>query len=144
MTIRKRTMPPAARVKRSARRVATNARTTGAMMRETWGAAVTAVTAAEEEMARHLGRLLRRNKITPRDAGAAIAGLRVRLERERRNLGRTLDAAVHGALASINVPSRREVAELTRKVDELSRRVGGLRPGPRRAAARKPARAARA
>jgi polyhydroxyalkanoate synthesis regulator phasin len=140
----KRTMPPVKRAKRAAHRVARNARTTGAMMRETWGAAVTAVTAAEEEMARQLGRLLRRNKITPRDAGAVVAGLRARLQRERRNLGRTLDAAVHGALASINVPSRREVAELTRKVDELSRRIEGLRAGARRPSARKTARAARA
>jgi polyhydroxyalkanoate synthesis regulator phasin len=145
MTTRKRTMPPATRAKRSARRAARNARTTGGMMRETWGAAVSAVTAAEEEMARQLGQLLRRNKITPRDAGAAVASLRTRLERERRNLGRTLDAAAHGALASINVPSRQEVAELTRKVDELSRRIEGLRTSPRPAPARKKkARATRA
>jgi polyhydroxyalkanoate synthesis regulator phasin len=104
------------------------------MMRETWEAAVTAVTAAEEEMVRQVGGLLRRNKITPRDAGETIAALRTRLARERRTLGRTLDAAVHGALASINVPSRQEVAELTRKVDELSRRIEGLRARPRRAA----------
>lgn len=144
MTTRKRkTMPPATRAKRSARRAARNARTTGGMMRETWGAAVTALTAAEEEMARQVGQMLRRNKITPGDAGAAIAALRARLERERRNLGRTLDSAVHGALARINVPSRQEVAELTRKVDELSRRIEGLRAGAtRRPAARRTARSA--
>ena len=137
MTTRKRKAPPATRAKRSARRAARNARTTGGMMRETWGAAVSAVTAAEEEMVRQVGGMLRRNKITPRDAGAAIAALRTRLARERRNLGHTLDAAVHGALASINVPSRQEVAELTRKVDELSRRIQGLRTPPRRKATRK-------
>jgi len=140
MTTRKKTMPPAIRAKRSARRAARTARTTGVMMRETWGAAVTALTAAEEEMARQVGRMLRRNKITPRDAGAAITSLRARLERERRSLGRTLDAAVHGALARINVPSRQEVAELTRKVDELSRRIERLRAG----ASRAPRKAARA
>jgi phosphate uptake regulator len=87
--------------------------------------------------------MLRRNRITPGDAGAALASLRARLERERRSLGRTLDAAVHGALARINVPSREEVAELTRKVDELSRRIEGLRAGDaHRPAARRPARTA--
>ena len=142
MTTRKKTMPPATRAKRSARRAATNARSAGLMMRETWGAAVTALTAAEEEMARQLGQLLRRNRITAKDAGAALAGLRTRLERERRSLGRTRDAAVHGALARVNVPSRQEVAELTRKVDELSRRIEGLRTSPR-TARKKKARAAR-
>ena len=139
MTNRKKTMPPATRAKRSGRRAATNARTAGLMMRQTWGAAVTALTAAEEEMARQLGQLLRRNRITARDAGAALAGLRTRLDRERKNLGRTLDAAVHGALARVNVPSRREVAELTRKVDELSRRIEGLRTGAARTVRRKKA-----
>jgi poly(hydroxyalkanoate) granule-associated protein len=101
------------------------------MMKEAWSAAVTALGAAEEETARQLRRLLRRNRITAEDAASAIAGLRVRLERERKSLGRTFDSAVHGALATINVPSRQEVAELTRKVEELSSRIEGLRRPPR-------------
>jgi polyhydroxyalkanoate synthesis regulator phasin len=122
--------------KKAARRTA---RTSADVMRETWSAAVSALGAAEEETARQLGRLLRRNRITADDATAAIAGLRARVDRERRSLGRTFDAAVHGALASINVPSRQEVAELTRKVEELSGRIESLRiPPPRRARARKP------
>ena len=137
MTTRKRTMAPATRAKRSARRAAGKARTTGHMIRETWSAAVAALGAAEEETARQLGRLLRRNRITAGDARVAIAGLRVRLERERRNLGRTFGAAVHNALASINVPSRDEVAALTRKVDELSRRIEASRARSPRRSARK-------
>jgi hypothetical protein len=141
MTTRKKTMPPAMRAKRSAREAARKARTTGEMMRETWSAAVKALGAAEEETARQLALLLRRNRITAADAGAAISGLRSRLDRERKSLGRTFDRAVHGALASINVPSRQEIAQLTRKVDELSSRIEGMRPRPRRTAARKTARA---
>ena len=132
MATRKKTMPPATRAKRSARRAAGNARTAGAMLRQTWGAAVTALSAAEEEMARQLKGLLRRNRITPGDASATISALRTRLERERRSLKRALDSAVHGALASINVPSRQEVAELTQKVEELSRRIEGLGTSARR------------
>ena len=135
-TRKKRTMPPAARAKRSAREAARKARTTGEMMRETWSAATKALGAAEEETARQLGRLLRRNRITAADARATIAGLRARLDRERRSLGRTFDRAVHGALASINVPSRQEIAELTRKVEELSARIEGLRTKPRARARR--------
>jgi poly(hydroxyalkanoate) granule-associated protein len=127
MTTRTKATPPAAKARRSARKAVRSARTAGDMMKEAWGAAVTALGAAEEETARQLRRLLRRNRITAEDAASTIAGLRVRLVRERKNLGRTFDSAVHGALATINVPSRKEVAELTRKVEELSARIEGLR-----------------
>ena len=123
MTTRTKKMPPAARAKRSANRAVKNARSTGEMMRETWGSAVGAFTAAEEEMARQLRDLLRRNRISARDASAALAGLTARLDRERKSLGRTLDGALHGALASLDIPSRREVADLTRKVDQLTQRL---------------------
>ena len=138
MTARKKTLPPGTKAKRSARRAVRNARTTGEMMRDTWGAAVAALTAAEEEMARQVGGLLRRNRITAQDASAAIAGLSTRLDRERKSLGRTLDSALHGALASLDIPSRTEVADLTRKVETLTRRIeaSAARPARRRAAKR--------
>ena len=164
MTRRQKAAPPAARARRSARKAVRSARTTGEMLRETWGTAVTALTAAEEEMARQLRRMLRRNRITPADAATALAELRVRfarerararrridsgaseiaarLDHERKSVARALDSAVHGALASFNIPSRQEVAQLTRKVDELSRRIEGLRKGSRRAAIHKRARPA--
>jgi polyhydroxyalkanoate synthesis regulator phasin len=106
------------------------------MMRDTWGAAVDTLTAAEEEMARQVRSLLARNKITPRDASAALAGLGQRLQRERKSIGRTLDAALHNALASLDIPSRSEVTQLTRKVDELTRRLATPKGRP---AARRPA-----
>ncbi len=126
----------AARVKarrRPVSRKTPGARTTAEMLRDTWSAAVTALSAAEEEAARQLRALLKRNRITAADAASAIAGLRVRVEAERRTLGRTFEDAVQGALASINVPSRDEVRELTRKVDELSRRLEASPARPRRA-----------
>jgi polyhydroxyalkanoate synthesis regulator phasin len=135
MTTRKKKLPPATRAKRSAHRAVKNARTTGEMMRETWGAAVGAFTAAEEEMARQLRDLLRRNRISAADASAALSAAGARLDRERRNLGRSLDSALHGALASLDIPSRREVNQLTRKVDELTRQLA--RPARRRSTARR-------
>lgn len=166
MAARKKGTRPAARGRRTARGPVKSARSTGDMLRETWGAAVTALTAAEEEMARQLRLLLRRNRITPADAATALAGLRARfardrdrarrridsgasdiaalLDQERKAVARALDSAVHGALASFDIPSRQEVAQLTRKVEELSRRIEGLRASTRRPAARKTARTARA
>ena len=130
MTTRRKKMPPSTRAKRSAHRAVKNARTTGEMMRETWSAAVGAFTAAEEEMARQLRDLLRKNRNTPGDASAALAGVTARLDRERKSLGRSFDSALHGALSSLDIPSRREVNELTRKVDQLTHRLS--RPAPRR------------
>jgi len=161
---KKATRAPAKR--RRVRRTVPSTRTTGDVLRETWEAAVTALTAAEEEMARQLRLLLRRNRITPADAATALAELRVRLARERararrridggvgdiaaridqerKTVRRALDSAVHGALASFDIPSRREVTELTRKVEELSRHIEGLRKVRRPAGARKRTRVARA
>jgi len=135
MTTRKKKMPPATRAKRSTRRAAANAGQAVDRMRATWGAAVGAFTAAEEEMARQLGALMRRNRISAADASAALSGLAARLDRERKSLGRTLDGALHGALASLDIPSRREVADLTRKVDQLTQRLA--QPARRRRPARR-------
>ena len=132
MTTRTKKMPPRTRAKRSANRAVKNARTTGEMMRETWGAAASAFTAAEEEMGRQLRDLLRRNRISAPDARAALSGLTARLDRERKSLGRTLDGALHGALASLDIPSRREVADLTRKVDQLTQRLAAPSPARKR------------
>ena len=158
----------AARAKRQARKAANNARGTGEMLRETWGAALSALASAEAEMQRQIGQLLKRNKLTPADASAALQDLQERISRERKsamkqvearldevqgrltqerqNVGRVVDDAVRGALVAFNIPSRKEVAELTRKVDELSRKIDGFRSAPRRAPARartrKPARRA--
>jgi polyhydroxyalkanoate synthesis regulator phasin len=137
MTTRTKKMPPATRARRSTRRAAANAGQAVDRMRATWGAAVGAFTAAEEEMARQLRDLLRRNRITAGDASAALAGLTARLARERKSLGRTLDGALHGALASLDIPSRREVADLTRKVEQLTDRLATPAPARRRRPARR-------
>ncbi len=143
----------------------TRTRSTGDMLRDTWGAALSALASAEAEMQRQIGLLLKRNKLTPADAAtalqdlqqrfsierknagrqieASLAEVQSRLVTERKNLGQMVDDAVRRALVAFNIPSRREVAELTRKVDELSGKIDGFRGAPRRAAAvprkRKPA-----
>jgi len=57
------------------------------------------------------------------------------LRRDRVVLGRRLDGAMRGTLARLNLPNRREVAELTRKVDELSGKIDAFRTRMRRPAA---------
>jgi hypothetical protein len=60
----------------------------------------------------------------------ALASLRVlqaRVLRERETVARAAEDAVQRALAALNIPSRQEVQELSRKVDELSRRIEAFR-----------------
>jgi poly(hydroxyalkanoate) granule-associated protein len=97
---------------------------------------------------------MKEKHLTGKDASAALRDLRKRLEKERQKAGRDLEArlgqiqtrvlkegqalrrssedAVQRALGALNVPSRQDVGRLTRKVEELSRKIDRLRPARRR------------
>jgi poly(hydroxyalkanoate) granule-associated protein len=62
---------------------------------------------------------------------AQIATLQARAKKERRAMGRMVDDAVQSALAALNIPSRHEVHELTRRVEDLSKKIDGFRRAPR-------------
>lgn len=115
------------------------------LIRDSWSAAQRAVVSAQQGMEKQLRELLKRNKIGSRDAAVALKDLRVRAEKERRKalslldkqlkslqtrlkkerraLGRVVQDAVQSTLAAFNIPSRREIGELTRKVDALSQKL---------------------
>jgi len=121
------------------------AKGTAEILRETWTSTVDALGSAEKEVQKQFKGLLKRNKIGSSDAAKALkdlgarigrerkkalkqlegrlATLQTRLHKERKVLGRMVDDAVKGALATFNIPSRQEVAQLTRKVEELSRKI---------------------
>jgi len=124
-------------------------KTAGARIRVAWSDAVAALTRAQANVEGEIRKLLRRNKISTRDAAsmlkdvralaererkkaarelrAGAAKLQTRVQKERKVAGRAIDEAVRSALAALNIPSRAEVAHLTRKVDELTRKVGRQR-----------------
>jgi hypothetical protein len=119
------------------------------LLREGWKNALDALGRAEAEVEARVKQLLKRNRINVEDAAellrefrkgvakerargmreleARLAELQQRLRREGRNLAKTVDETVQSGLAALNIPSRREVALLTRKVDELSRSIAKLR-----------------
>lgn len=121
----------------------------GDRLRDAWKGAVTAFGKAEAEVERQVRRLLKRNRITAQDAAGVLRQLRARLARERKRvvkdlqgrlqslqnrfgrerkaLGKVVEGAVHGALSAFNIPSRREISELTRKVDALTKKIDGLK-----------------
>lgn len=112
-------------------------------VKEGWKQVVAAVTRTQANVEAGVKDLLRRNRISTKDAATLMADLRAllareqkkagrelraglrtlqtRVDKERRGATRSLDDAVRSALAALNIPSRSEVAALTRKVDELSK-----------------------
>jgi poly(hydroxyalkanoate) granule-associated protein len=62
-----------------------------------------------------------------KQVAARLVALQQRARRDARTLGRSADAAVARALAALNIPSRHEVQQLSRRVEELRQRVERLR-----------------
>lgn len=114
-------------------------------LRNTWAATLRGLASAEKDMEKQVRGLLKRNKINVKDASRVLAAWRsrasrerrkaltalegrmrtvqVRLTKERKSAGRMVRDAVQSALAALNIPSRHEIAELTRKVEALSRKL---------------------
>jgi polyhydroxyalkanoate synthesis regulator phasin len=72
-------------------------------------------------------RLDREGRKARKRVRARLAELQKRAQQERRTLARAADGAVARALAALNIPTRRELQELSRRVEQLSSRVAGLR-----------------
>jgi hypothetical protein len=62
---------------------------------------------------------------TARALNHRLGALQARMAREGRVWARTAEETVDRALTALNIPSRQEVARLTRKVEELTRQIGG-------------------
>jgi poly(hydroxyalkanoate) granule-associated protein len=110
--------------KTTRRRKSTAAPDATARLRQGWRTTVSTLTSAQQAAEREVRRLVKKNR---QELEGRLGSLQGRLQKEQRLLGRRVNEAVHGALAALDIPSRKEVAELTRKVDELSRRIGSLR-----------------
>jgi hypothetical protein len=128
------------------------------VLRDTWHSTLAALTTAEQVVERQVRELLKRNRIQARDAAgvlrelgaradverrkamndldARLGTLQSRMRKERKVVGRAVSEAVTGALASLNVPSRREVTELTKKVDQLGAKIDAFRARAARRARR--------
>ncbi len=118
-------------------------------LRKTWNDTVQALNTAEARMQKEVRGLLQRNKISTKDAATMLKDVRAlvnrgrkkglkqvetrfaivqaRVGQERRHLGKMVDKAVQSALAAFNVPSRQEIHELTRKVNELSKKIDSFK-----------------
>lgn len=147
---------PTRKTTKTARRSVHKGRSAGDVLRDTWEAALSSLSNAEAEMEkqvralmkgkggdaaeslRQLGhRLQKERRKLAREIDARMTSLQARVKKERKTLTRVVDDTVRGALAALNIPSRQEIGDLTRKVDELSRKIDGFSA---RAARRAPVR----
>jgi hypothetical protein len=137
--------------KKAARRsrVSAPARKTKSRLQKTWDETQAAITSAEATVEKKVKALAKRSGVDTRQAAEAVKAWSVRLDRERkkalkqiegrlavlqtrakkeqRAVTRTVETAVQRTLAALNIPSRHEVHELTRRVDLLSRKIDGFR-----------------
>jgi poly(hydroxyalkanoate) granule-associated protein len=134
---------------------------TGRVIKEKWETTVKSIASAQSQMEKQIQRLVRRNKLggdaakllkdireraeregrkAAKSVESRLSALQERVDKERKNLGRLIDDGVHATLVALNIPSRQEVAELTRKVDQLSRKIDNFKgePAARRTPERKP------
>jgi hypothetical protein len=149
MTMAKRKTKPARKALKTATRVRPTARKATDRLRDTWSQTVASLAAAEAAVEKQVRRLLQRNRISTKDAktllkdvntmvarerrkaaaqlGVRVAALQARARKERVVVARMASDAAQSALAAFNIPSRQEVQDLTRKVDQLSRKIDSRR-----------------
>ncbi|MFZ5444083.1 MAG: phasin family protein [Myxococcota bacterium] len=84
-----------------------------------WSQALTTVAGAEGEAQKLLGRLQGMSQEESKK-------LSERLTSQRRDLERRVDEVVKTSVARLKVPSRSEIAQLTARLDALTRRVEAL------------------
>jgi hypothetical protein len=117
--------------KKTARRVVPQARKARSRLEQTWKETRAALSSAEGTVEKRVkvwrGRLDRERRKALKQVEGRLSVLQTRARKERRALARMVDEAVQRTLAALNIPSRQEVHELTRRVEELSRNVGGFR-----------------
>lgn len=131
---------------------------TQALLKERWEETRDALLKAETRLEKQVRALLKGRRISGAEASAVMKDLQARMRREQKKAARELetrvksvqhrlerekkaasqlvDDAVKSALVAFNIPSRQEVAELTRKVDELSKKIDGFRSRRTRPVAR--------
>lgn len=138
----------ATRKKKTARRGATR-RSRGNPLERTWTDTRSALRSAEARVGRKVAELVEQSGLPTHEvlrraeawrarlgqegrkvrkrALARLAELQQRARRDGRSLSRGVDDAVARALAALNIPTRQEVQELSRRVERLSARVDRLR-----------------
>jgi hypothetical protein len=134
---------------KSRKKTASAAHGAAEALRSAWAQAQHGLGTAQAAVEKQVKAALKRNKIGGREAAVVLKDLGARFEQERKKARKGLESqlttlrsrvrtegkaaghrigeAVGQALAALNIPSRREVANLTKKVGELSKKIDALK-----------------
>lgn len=93
---------------------------------QVWTQALMAVTEAEEEAAKLIGRLQDVFGWSQEEARKQVREITERLASQRRDAERRMEEAVKHSIGMLKIPRREELAQLSARVDELTRRVDAL------------------
>lgn len=148
---RKKTVKPTVKstVRSTANAAAKTATGAFGKLKSNLAGAVHHLRSVEASVEKRVRNLVRKNAVSPKDARKALASLSQGAAKERRAALKRIDAGLKGlqnrarkegkaaarvaedtvrrTLAALNIPSRREIVELTRKVDDLSRRIASTK-----------------
>jgi hypothetical protein len=109
--------------RRGRRKPAAGARPALDRLRETWAATRQTLASAEPVLADLRSRAERERRRALAGLETRLQTVQARLDREGKALGRSIRETVQSTLAALDIPTREEIARLTRRVEALSRRL---------------------
>jgi len=101
-------------------------RTVPEFFQQVWSQALVAVTGAEDEVAKLVGRLQGVAGWSQDEARRQVQHFTERLAAQRKELERRAEESVKASMAKLKVPRRDELAQLNARLDALARRVEAL------------------
>lgn len=96
------------------------------LFQQVWSQALMAVTGAEEEAARMIGRFQEALGSSQEEALKQVRDFSDRLTGQRRDVEKLMEDAVKQSMSVLKVPRRDELAQLSVRLDELARRLENL------------------
>ncbi len=97
--------------------------TVASLAKDLWLATLGAFSLAEEEVNRFVKRLVDRGSLSQEEGKKMIDELKTKVKKNRLDFGKMMEESVSKALEKLNIPSKEEVHELTRKVEALTKKI---------------------
>lgn len=88
-----------------------------------WLATLGAFSLAEEEVGKFVKRLVDRGSLSQAEGKKLISDLQSKVKKNRLDFGKVIEDSVAKTLSKLNIPSKREVHELMKKVDALTQKI---------------------
>lgn len=103
-----------------------HSRSVVAYFRDAWNHALVAVSTAEEEVQRFMGRIGEFVEVGPEEARRLAVELTERLRNERDELEERVEVSVRRTLGALRLPSREDVSHIDARLDSIEERLERL------------------